>query len=109
MALNVSEISTSMRNAALGALKEKGPEIKGYAETEFKKLAETLAMIEKMRLTGAMTEEQAQLHLQIQKNATRTVLLTVEGLGMLAVEQAINAALAVVKDAVNSALKFTLL
>ena len=72
MALNVSEISTSMLNAALGALKEKGPEIKGYAETEFKKLAETLAMIEKMRLTGAMTEEQAQLHLQIQKNATRT-------------------------------------
>jgi hypothetical protein len=36
------------------------------------------------------------------------VLLTVEGLGLLAVEQAINAALRVVKDTVNTALGFVL-
>jgi hypothetical protein len=36
------------------------------------------------------------------------VLLTIEGLGIIAVEQAINAALDVLKDTVNSALDFRL-
>ena len=47
--------------------------------------------------------------MEIQKNASRTVLLTIEGLGLLAVEAAINAALNVVKDAVNTGIGFTLL
>jgi hypothetical protein len=37
------------------------------------------------------------------------VLLTLEGLGLLAVEAAINAALKVVSDTVNSAIGFALL
>ena len=53
--------------------------------------------------------QQAELHLQIQKNAMRSVLLTVEGLGLLAAEQAINQALALVKDQVNAAVGFALL
>ena len=82
---------------------------KEYAEAEAKKLAESLVMIEKLVLTGKINEEQAKLHFQIQRNATRMVLLTIEGLGIIAVEQAINAALDVLKDTVNTALDFTLL
>jgi hypothetical protein len=37
------------------------------------------------------------------------MLLTLEGLGVLAVEAAINAALSVVKETVNGALDFALL
>jgi hypothetical protein len=47
--------------------------------------------------------------MEMQKNAARMVLLAIEGLGILAVEAAINAALAVVKEAVNGALDFALL
>jgi len=109
MSLNASELATNMLNAAKEVLSEKWPEIKDYAETEAKKLAESLIMIERLKLAGSINEEQAKLHLDIQKNATRTVLLAIEGLGILAVEQALNAAFAAVKDAVNTALGFTLL
>jgi hypothetical protein len=72
-------------------------------------MAESLVMIEKLILTNQINEEQAKLHFQIQRNATRMVLLTIEGLGIIAVEQAINAALDVLKNTVNTALDFTLL
>lgn len=90
-------------------LREKTPDIKNYAESESQKLAQSLVMIEQLAATGKIDEYEAKLHLDIQKNATRMVFLTIEGLGVLAVEQAINAALAAVKDAVNTALGFALL
>ncbi|MBI2486321.1 MAG: hypothetical protein HYW01_05055 [Deltaproteobacteria bacterium] len=109
MAIDVTKLAQDMLSAAKGVLTEKWPEIEDYAETEFKSIAENIAMIERMKLMGKITEEKARLHLEIQKNSARTVLLTVEGLGILAVEQAINAALGVIRDTVNSALGWTLL
>lgn len=109
MSLNTSELAMDMLNATKEVLSEKWPELKDYAESETKKLAESFVMIEKLKLLGRINEEQARLHFEIQKNATRTVLLTSQGLGILAVEQALNAAFSVVKDTVNTALDFTLL
>lgn len=109
MGLNVSQLGKDILGAFKGALTEKWPDIKDYAEAEAKKMAQTLVMIEALKLSGKINNEQANLHVEIQKNATRIVLLTLEGLGVLAVEAAINAALGVVKDTVNSALGFALL
>ncbi|MBX9902355.1 MAG: hypothetical protein K2Y28_16385 [Burkholderiaceae bacterium] len=109
MGLNVSQLGKDILGAFKGALTEKWPDIKDYAEAEAKKMAQTLVMIETLKLSGKINNEQANLHVEIQKNATRIVLLTLEGLGVLAVEAAINAALGVVKDTVNSALGFALL
>jgi len=109
MALNASLLSKDILAALKGALTEKWPEIKEYGAAESKKLAQALVMIESLKAAGRINEEQAALHLEIQKNASRTVLLTIEGLGILAVEAALNAALNVVKDAVNSAIGFALL
>ena len=109
MALDVGELARKMFEAFESSLIDKWPEVKDYAETEAKKMAESLVMIEKLILTDQINEEQAKLHFQIQQNATRMVLLTIEGLGIIAVEQAINAALDVLKDTVNTALDFTLL
>lgn len=108
MALDVPKLAADMLDAAKGPLAQGWSEVHEYAATEFKQLAETLAMIERLKAANAITDEQARLHLEIQKNATRTVLLTIEGLGLLAVEQAINAALGVVRGAVNTALGFAL-
>lgn len=107
--IDVSALLTNMLNAAKGPLLQKWPEAKDYAETEFKKIGESILFIEKQRLIGKMTEEQAKLHLGMQKNASMAVLLTLEGLGLLAVEAAINAALQVIKEVVNTALKFPLI
>jgi hypothetical protein len=45
----------------------------------------------------------------MQTHASRNVLLTLKGLALIAAEAAINAALGVVKTAVNTALKFSLI
>ena len=109
MNINVSDLSKKMLAASKTVLKDKWPDIKEYAESETKKLAQTVAMIQKLHLTGKITKKQAKLHLDIQKNSMRIVLLAIEGMGVLLVENAINAALSVVKDTVNSALNFKLL
>ena len=108
MSLNAGQLAGDMIGAMQGVLTKKWPEIKEYAETEAKKLAESFVMIEKLKLEGKLDEEEARLHFQMQKNAGRTVLLTIEGLGVLAVEEALNAAFDIVRDAVNTALGFTL-
>jgi len=108
MSLNAAKLATDMVGAMQGVLGNKWPEIKEYGEAESKKLAESFVMVQKLKLANNLDEEEARLHFNIQKNASRTVLLTIEGLGVLAADQAINAALDVVKDAVNTALGFTL-
>lgn len=109
MSIDAGELAGNMLGAMQGVLSEKWPEIKEYGESEAKKLAQSVVMIETLKAANKIDEEEAVLHFSIQKNASRTVLLAIEGLGVLAVEQALNAALDVVKDAVNTALGFTLI
>ena len=109
MALNVSSLAKTMTEAAKGKLQEHWPEVKEFATSEAKKTAETLRMIERLALTGEINVKQAKALLQMQKNSALAVLLTVEGLGLLTVEAAINAALSAVKDTVNTAVGFVLL
>lgn len=109
MSLDASQLGKDILAAFQGTLTNKWPDIKEYGEAEAKKLAQTLVMIESLKVSGKINEKQAALHLEIQKNATRTVLLTLEGLGILAAENAINEALNAVKDQVNTAVGFALL
>lgn len=109
MSLDASQLTQDMLAAFQGVLAKKWPDMKEYAESEAKKMAQSFAMIEVLSMSGKINPEQAALHLEIQKNATRTVFLTLEGLGMLAAEAAINAALNVVKESVNTALGFALI
>jgi hypothetical protein len=107
--LDVDILLKDMLGAAAEPLNKEYPSAKDYAESEFKKIAESIVLIERQVALGKMTPEQARLHLEIQKNASRTVLLTMEGLSILTVEAAINAALGVIKDVVNTAVGFALL
>ena len=109
MAIDLSQLLPQMLAAASAPLKKQWPVVKDYVESELKKIGESIAFIEAQRLAGKMTDEQARLHLELQKMASKNVLIAAEGLGYLAVEAAINAALGVIKTAVNTALKFTLL
>ena len=110
MPIDVRQLAADMLAAASSKLsKKQWTAAKDYAESEFKKIAEAIAFIEAQKLAGAMTADHAKLHLQIQRNAARTVLLTLEGLGILAAEEAINAALLAVKTTVNKAIGFALI
>lgn len=109
MSLNLEQLSQAMISAAKGQVADKWPQIKDYAKQEAKKLAENFVLIEKLKLTQEISNEQAELMHQMQKNATKAVLLSVQGMTTLMAEQALNAALNAVKETVNGALNFTLL
>jgi hypothetical protein len=107
--LDARALSQEMLAAALPVLKTHATDAESFASVEFKKLADTAVSIEEMLAVGQINDAQAQLLFDMQKNASRNVLLTVKGLSLLAAEEAINAALSVVKTAVNVALKFPLI
>ena len=109
MTINTVELAADMLSAMKGVLSDKWPQIKEYGESEAQKLAHSLTQIHTMSLAGDIDEEEAVMQLRIQKNASETVLLTLTGLSALAAEQAINAALNVVRDTVNTALGFALI
>ena len=107
--LNFNSLLNSMLNAAKGSLADNWPGISNLATVSLKTLANNLLEIEKMNIDGTITTPQANLLLDMQKNALKTVLLSEEGLGLLAAEAAINAVLDAVKTAVNTALGFALI
>jgi hypothetical protein len=109
MTLNVETLADEMLGAALPILKKSAQDAESFAKTEFTKIAQTIVAIGEQVAAGQINQQQAVLLLDMQTSASRNVLLCLEGLALLAVEEAINAALAVVKTLVNTALKFPLI
>ncbi len=107
--IDVQQVFTSMVGAAEGVFGKKWPVMKDFAEAEFEKLARTLAQIEKLKLSGQIGAAEASVLFEMQKNTARAVMLALEGMSLLLVEGAINAALAVVRDTINTALGFALI
>jgi hypothetical protein len=102
-------MAKDMLHAALPILKQDAPGIAAFAEGEFKKIAQQLVTIESELHEGQINQEQAKILIEMQKSASRVVLLTAKGLSMLTVEKALNAALDVVRTAVNTAAKVAIL
>jgi len=109
MSLNVAHLAEQMVAAALPILVQHSSDVQSFAKTEFAKIAQTLAGIEEQTADGQINQAQAAILLDMQKGASRNVLLALKGLDMLTVEEAINAALGVVKTVVDTALGFALL
>ncbi|KRC85940.1 hypothetical protein D3C87_815010 [compost metagenome] len=107
--LKFEDLVASMLAAAKGVFDKRWPDIEDYAEPEFEKLARTLIQIQSLRARKKISEGTASVLLEMQKNTTRAVMLTLKGMGLVLIEEAINAALTAVKDIVNSALGFALL
>lgn len=59
--------------------------------------------------TGELTDAQANILLKMQANASQAVLTAVETVGMIAAQDAINAALDVLRGAVNASIGIALL
>ena len=103
------DLAGSMFAAAQGTLKNDWPRVRAFAEPELARLAQSLVDIGQLLAEGKISEMEARSLLEIHKNTTRTVLLTIKGLGLLAAENAINAALGAVRDVVNGALNVALI
>ena len=103
----------SLVNSIIGSLKNslagKWPAISALATASVKTLAHNLVEIEKMAISNTITPAQAKLLFDMQKNALTTVLLSEEGLGLLAAEEAINGVLDTIREIANNALGFVLI
>jgi hypothetical protein len=108
MALTTADILKPMLAAAERSLAADWGKARDYSGPEFKRLAASLVDITKLVAADKVNKRQAQALLRIHRNTTQTVLLTIEGLGVIAVENAINAALGAVRDTVNTAVGFKL-
>jgi signal transduction protein with GAF and PtsI domain len=101
--IDVDAVASQAAQKMLQVLTGTGKEVVGYAEAEAKKLATSAAEIALLRASGQITDEEAKLHLDIQKHASRAVLLGIEGISLLGAEEAINGALSVIGDAIHKA------
>ncbi len=104
MSLDTSALVKDMLSAAKDNLGKFWKQAKPFAENETLNMANKLLLIEKLKLEGKITKEEALLHIEIQKSAFRTVLLSIKGLGLIAVEGTINAALGAIAKVVNKAI-----
>jgi hypothetical protein len=109
MAIDVSQVGGQMLSAALPILAKGGSSVKDYAEDQFKQIAQRIADIGEQRIEGNLSDSDAKALLDMQIKSTENVFLTVEGLTEIIIEQAINAALNVVKEVVNTGVGFGLI
>jgi len=84
-------------------------QVQVYAKSETEKLGLALAKVQAQKMTGAISEQQANILFDMQKNASLAVLAAVHGIGEEAAAKALNAALKAIKDPINKAIGFTLL
>jgi hypothetical protein len=101
--IDVEALVKEMGNAALPHLKAGAAKARDFGRAEADKMARTAIMLADGIARGTIDEEEAQLVLDVQKNASRSVLLTIQGLGILAVENAINAAMNVLRQTIEAA------
>jgi hypothetical protein len=109
MSIDFNEVFEIMINAAEKAFKANWPNIKDYASVELDKLATTIVNIEYLHNSNKITEQEAFILLEMQKNTARAVMLTLQGMTLILVEEVINESLDAVKDLVNGKIGFNLL
>lgn len=109
MTFDLETLTKSMLDGAREAVSDRWPQLRALAEVEMRKLAQTLIDVHQLLEAGDIDEKRARVIVRIQQNTARSVLCTVRGLGVLAAEQATEAAVAAVARLVNAAVKFKLL
>jgi len=109
MRFDIEVLTQSMLDAARGAVSNRWPKLRALAEVELRKLAQTLIDVQRLHAAGDIDAKRARLLVQMQQNAARSALGTVRGLGVLAAEQATEAAVGAVARLVNGVAKFKLL
>lgn len=109
MALDIGALAGAILGAVKPVLQKHWKDAKNYADTESRKLAATLENIADLLAKGKISREQAKILVEMQTNSMRAVFLTVEGIGVIAAQKAINVAVDAVRDSVNGAVGFALL
>lgn len=108
MSLDSAVLAEQMLGAGAAAFGEHWNTAKGFAEGEFRTLAMRLETIGEQVANG-LDHELARILVEAQKRTAIQIIAGATMLTILAVEAAINAVLAVIRDTVNTTLGFALL
>lgn len=113
--LDISKVVSDMVQASGTSLIKGGQQATEYAMHEYAQFIADIEHIQTMAEQGTISDDVAQSLVKQHELSMQAVLITVEGLGIIAVQNAINAALEVLNKALMTALdtafaslKFTL-
>ncbi|MGD0233774.1 MAG: hypothetical protein ABSC55_04465 [Syntrophorhabdales bacterium] len=102
--LDIDKVVSAMIQASTAALAKGGNQAIQYATHEYAQFILDIEHVQTMAEQGTITAEVAQALVDQHKLSMQAVLLTAEGLGVIAVQNAINAALKVLNGALMTAL-----
>lgn len=102
--LDIAQVVNDMLQAALPYLSKGGQQATSYASHEFQQYIVNVEHVQNMAEEGKVTDQEAQFLIDQYKLSMNAVLLTIEGLGLIAAQNAINAAINVLNSALNKAL-----
>ena len=102
--IDTNALLAAMLSAARGQLTTQWAVVQPFAESEMQKLVTTALQIQAGQANSTINSAQAKTLLKMQANASQAVLTAVETVGMVAAQDAINAALNVLVSAVNKAI-----
>ncbi len=105
--INVDQLVSDIRNAALPILNKDLAAVKGFSERQLKALAQQAALVSAGIAAGQITEETREFFLQGLEQMTQNFLDTLEGLFMLTIEKLWNAIVGVLWNAINGAIATT--
>ncbi len=102
--LDIAQVVNDMLQAALPHLAKGGRQASAFASHEFQQYIANVEHVQTMVEQGKVTDQEAQFLVDQYKASMKAVLLAVEGLGLVAAQNAINAAIDTLNGALNSAL-----
>jgi hypothetical protein len=104
MKLDVADIGEKMIGAVSGVLKGQAPSVLGAANDEFRQIAHQIVSIGEGVADGSIKPEAAPILFKMQRESWKGAIIEVTGLAEILAENALNAALDVVKTTVNGAI-----
>ena len=102
--LDVEKVVSVMLGASATALAKGGQKATEYATHEYQGFIADLEHVQAMAEKGTISQAEAQSLVDQHKLSMQAVLVAIEGLSLIAVQEAINAAMRALNDALKDAL-----
>ncbi len=104
MEIDFKAVAADMLKAIKNVVGDNIKDIEDMVDDELEDFAKRTAILTQKVANGDLSVEQAKSILKIRKNAVETVILSAAGIGILAAEEAINAAIGVLKNVILDAI-----
>lgn len=107
--IDVEVLAEQMLEAAKGVFDKKWPEVRKFAENETKNFVNNMKEIALWKANNEITEDEAKSLVGLHKRSMKMVFTALEGISLAMAEKAINAAIDVIRQAINTAIGWAIL